>query len=435
MSNAPEGYFRSEMLPPQEPPLSQRGIWKWMRENMFSSFGSGAITVLGIAFIVWLVIFFFPWFEHSVWTAKSLNECRDIIHKAWGENATGACWAVIHERWTQYLYGFYPAQDYWRPNLAFVLMLAALAPVLFNQIPRKFIWFSAIYPAFGYWLIWGGSFWAVPAILAGFVAGWIAYRILRPLSSAIGVAASVLAAILWWTLLAGPAVDQLANALPLRLEFVESRSLGGFLLSFIVGICGIVFSLPLGILLSLGRRSDMPLIRTCSVLFIEFVRGVPLITLLFTASFLLAYFLPPGTTFDLVLRVIIMVTLFSGAYMAETIRGGLAAIPRGQYEAADALGLTYWKAQRLIIMPQALKIAIPGIVSSFIALFKDTTLVIFVALLDPLKGITDAVRGSSEWNGVYWEPYIFSGVIFFIFCFGMSRYSMYLERKLKTDHR
>ncbi len=161
---------------------------------------------------------------------------------------------------------------------------------------------------------------------------------------------------------------------------------------------------------------------------------MPLITLLFTASYLLAYFLPPGTSFDLVLRVIIMVTIFSAAYIAEVIRGGLAAIPRGQFEAADALGLTYWQAQRLIVMPQALKISIPGIVGVFIGLFKDTTLVIIVGLLDPLMGISNAVRANTAWDGTYWEPYIFAATIFFIFTFGMSRYSMYLERKLKTDH-
>jgi general L-amino acid transport system permease protein len=206
-------------------------------------------------------------------------------------------------------------------------------------------------------------------------------------------------------------------------------------LAFTIGIAGIAISLPMGIVLALGRRSDMLLVKALCVGFIEFIRGVPLITLLFTASLLLNYFLPPGTNFDIILRVIIMVTLFSAAYIAEVIRGGLAALPRGQYEAADALGLDYWKAQRLIIMPQALKISIPGIVSSFIGLFKDTTLVVFVALLDPLKGITDAVRASIEWKGIYWEPYIFVGAIFFIICFSMSRYSMYLENKLQREHR
>jgi len=173
-------------------------------------------------------------------------------------------------------------------------------------------------------------------------------------------------------------------------------------------------------------------VKTICVGFIEFIRGVPLITLLLVASFLLNIFLPPGTNFDIILRVIIMVTLFASAYMAETIRGGLAALPRGQYEAADALGLDYWKAMRLIIMPQALKVSIPGIVNSFIGLFKDTTLVSIIGLLDPV-GLLNPIRADSNWHGIIWELYLFVALFFFIFCFGMSRYSMYLERKLKTD--
>jgi general L-amino acid transport system permease protein len=212
---------------------------------------------------------------------------------------------------------------------------------------------------------------------------------------------------------------------------VRSDRFGGFMLSIIIGFSGIVISLPLGILLALGRQSDMIFVKTVCVMFIEFIRGVPLITLLFTAQLLLNYFLPPGTTFDLILRVIIMVTLFAAAYIAEVIRGGLAALPRGQYEAADALGLDYWRAQRLIIMPQALKISIPGIVNTFIGLFKDTTLVVFIGLFDPI-GLSNAIRADTNWNGIYWELFIFIGALFFIFCFSMSRYSMYLER-LKTS--
>jgi general L-amino acid transport system permease protein len=230
-------------------------------------------------------------------------------------------------------------------------------------------------------------------------------------------------------------VARLSETLPLGLSSVNSDEFGGFLLAIVIGVTAISASLPLGILLALGRRSDMFLVKTLSVGFIEFIRGVPLITLLFTASLLLQYFLPPQTNFDLILRVIILASLFSAAYLAEVIRGGLAALPRGQYEAADALGLDYWQAQRLIIMPQALKISIPGIVSTFIGLFKDTTLVSFVGLLDPLRGVTQIVRADINWKGIYWEPYIFVGVIFFLICFSMSRYSMYLERKLKTDHR
>ena len=213
---------------------------------------------------------------------------------------------------------------------------------------------------------------------------------------------------------------------------VESRALGGFLLAVIIGVAGIALSLPIGILLALGRRSSMMFIQTICITFIEFIRGVPLITLLFVASSVLAYFFPPGSNLDVILRVVIMVTLFASAYMAEVIRGGLAALPQGQYEAADSLGLDYWKSMQLIILPQALKISIPNIVSSFIGLFKDTTLVVVIGLLDPI-GLINTTRADSAWNGIIWEFYVFVGLFFFIVCFGMSRYSMYLERKLKTD--
>ena len=206
------------------------------------------------------------------------------------------------------------------------------------------------------------------------------------------------------------------------------------MLAIIIGTSGIVLSLPLGIMLALGRQSSMPLIKWVCVSFIEVIRGVPLIVWLFTASLLLNYFLPPGTNFDLLLRVIIMVTLFASAYLAEVVRGGLAALPKGQYEAADSLGLDYWKSMRLIVLPQALKISIPGIVNTFIGLFKDTTLVVFIGLRDPL-GLTNAIRATAEWNGIYWELYVFVGMLFFVFCFFMSRYSMYLEQRLRTDHR
>ena len=213
-----------------------------------------------------------------------------------------------------------------------------------------------------------------------------------------------------------------------------SKQIGGFAISVIIGLSGIALSLPIGIVLALGRQSDLFIVKTLCVGFIEFIRGVPLITLLFTASLLLNYFLPPGTYFDLLLRVIIMVTLFASAYLAEVVRGGLAALPTGQYEAADSLGLDYWKSMRLIVLPQALKISIPGIVNTFIGLFKDTTLVVFIGLRHPL-GLTNAIRATAEWNGIYWELYVFVGLLFFVFCFFMSRYSMYLEQRLRTDHR
>lgn len=436
MANSSAFFVRKDMLPQLPPPASQQGAVKWARENLFSSPLNIILTLLGIGTVLFLVTEFTPWFLHSVWNAKSLAECREIIVATWGEGANGACWAVIKERWPQYLFGFYPSHLYWRPVLAFVLMFVALGPILFSSVPRQMLWFSLLYPAVGYLLLWGGSVWVPVVALAGFAIGYIAAKVILPIAGAIpATIAAVLLPVIWWVVLAGPVEETLQATIPLGLEAVRSREFGGFVLAFTIGVTGIVFSLPLGIMLALGRQSDMFIVNKLSVGFIEFIRGVPLITLLFTASLLLNYFLPPGTDFDIILRVIIMVTLFAAAYIAEVIRGGLAALPKGQYEAADALGLDYWKATRLIIMPQALKISIPGIVSTFIGLFKDTTLVVFVGLLDPLKGITDAVRATTDWKGIYWEPYIFVGAIFFLICFGMSRYSMYLERKLKTDHR
>ena len=424
-----ETFVRKDMLPPQAPPVSQIGMVRWMRENLFSGPLNTVLTVLSVLAVLWIVQHLGPWFLNSVWNAGSLAECRQIL-----DGASGACFAVIRDRWAQLLYGFYPSDLYWRPNLALVLMLVALAPILFDRVPRKVLWFSALYPAVAFWLLWGGSIWVPVAVMAGFTIWYGVTVALAAKSAILSMLAGAVAAMLWWLLLAGTVADTVQSVIPLDIRQVPSRDFGGFMLSIIIGVTGIALSLPLGIMLALGRKSDMPLIKFVCVGFIEFIRGVPLITLLFTASLLLNYFLPPGTSFDIILRVIIMVTLFSAAYLAEVVRGGLAALPRGQYEAADALGLDYWKAQRLIIMPQALKISIPGIVNSFIGLFKDTTLVVFIGLLDPI-GLSNAIRADTNWNGIYWELFAFIGLLFFIFCFGMSRYSMYLERKLKTDHR
>ena len=187
-------------------------------------------------------------------------------------------------------------------------------------------------------------------------------------------------------------------------------------------------------MLALGRQSNLPIIKYACVGFIEFIRGVPLITLLFVASTMLSYFLPPGTNFNLLLRVLIMVTLFASAYMAEVIRGGLQALPKGQIEAADGMGLKYWQSMRLIVLPQALKISIPGIVNTFIGLYKDSTLVIVIGLLDPL-GIGQASLADTKWQGLSNEVYLFVALFFFVSCFAMARYSLYLERKLDTGHK
>lgn len=429
MGDRNASYVRTQMLPPQSPPTSQIGAIRWMRENLFDGWLSTVLTLLSIVAVGMLVNGLWPWLSNSIWNARNLTQCREILA---GE--PGACWAVINDRWLQLFFGFYPSDLYWRPVLAFVLMLVAIAPVLFPSVPRKVLAFSLAYPFLGVWLLWGGSVWGVGVAAAGFGVGYLALRLTRNAGTLVSTLAAIIAPVLWWLFLAGPVAAFLSGVAPLAIRAVPSREFGGFLISIVIGVSGIVLSLPLGVLLALGRRSGMPLIKAISVVFIEFVRGVPLITLLFTASLLLNYFLPPGTNFDLILRVIIMVTLFAAAYMAEVIRGGLAALPRGQFEAADALGLDYWKAQRLIIMPQALKISIPGIVNTFIGLFKDTTLVVFIGILDPI-GLASAIRANSDWQGIYWELFLFIGAVFFVFCFGMSRYSMHLERRLKTDHR
>ncbi len=352
-------------------PAATTGVVGWLRANLFSSTTNSVMTLLSLALLFFVVPKVLDWAVfEAVINADSRGACREI--------ASGACWAVIAARFDQFIYGFYPTELRWRVNLTFVLFLIALLPILWDKVPfrRHMIWFSLAFPVIAFVLLLGRF----------------------------------------------------------GLEPVETDKFGGFMLTLVIGVTGIAASFPLGIVLALGRQSDMFAARIVSVVFIEFIRGVPLITLLFVASTLLNYFLPPGTTFDLLLRVIIMVTLFASAYMAEVIRGGLAAIPRGQYEAADAMALNYWQSMRLIILPQALKISIPGIVNIFIGLFKDTTLVLIIGLLDPL-GITAPILADANWNGLSTELYVFVALFFFVCCFSMSRYSQYLERKLHTGHK
>lgn len=427
-------YVRETMLEQKEPPITETGAIKWLRENLFSGAVNIILTVVSIFVIVWGLGHILPWFLNSIWDAGSLTECREIRNELYGSDASSACFAVISARWHQLLFGFYPQELYWRPVLAFVLLLSALAPILFNNLPRKLLTWSMLAPFVMYFLLWGGTIWGPLMVLAGFVLGSVAFRFGEQVNAIIAVLAAILVPVLFWLFLAGPIAGALSNLMPIGITNVESKDMGGFMLATIIGVSGITLSLPLGIILALGRQSDMFLINKMSVAFIETIRGVPLIVWLFTASLLLNYFLPRGTNFDLMLRVIIMVTLFASAYIAEVVRGGLAALPKGQYEAADALGLDYWKSMRLIVLPQALKISIPGIVNTFIGLFKDTTLVVFIGLLDPI-GLSNTIRATTEWNGIYWELFVFIGLMFFIFCFSMGRYSLFLEKKLQRGHR
>ncbi len=428
-------YVRKEMLGPKPPPTSQDRLLGWLRENLFYSIGSSISTLVTIAVLGWLLLGLVNWLSVSTWAAESLNDCRSIIAELNREaDEPGACWGVIRDRGIQLTFGFYPSEGYWRPILAFSLLLPALAPILFaDKTPRRMILFSALYPFLMPWLLWGGTIWVPLGVMAGFAVLYFSFKYTAGLNNLVRIAISLAATLVWWMFGVGALDTALSAVAPIGLTPVESRMFGGFMLSLTIGVVAIGASLPLGVLLALGRQSDLILIKALCVGFIEFIRGVPLITLLFVASTLLNIFLPPGTEFDIIMRVMIMVTLFASAYMAEVIRGGLAALPRGQYEAADALGLDYWKAQRLIIMPQALKISIPGIVSIFIAMFKDTTLVSVIGLLDPL-GLTTAIRANQEWAGIVWELYGFIALMFIVVTYSMSRYSMYLERKLHHEH-
>ncbi|MBD3666030.1 amino acid ABC transporter permease [Sulfitobacter sp. TSTF-M16] len=422
-------FVRETSLPPAEPPVAERGIYKWGRENLFATPANGALTIVAL-YVIYLVLSgTLPWLFNGLWTTNSLSECREVL-----DGRTGGCFSVLTERWNQLIFGFkYPPDQYWRPMLAFVMMLLAVAPVLFFDLPRKMLIITALFPFTAYWLIWGGTILVPLVALLGVVVGYIVYSRLVTQNFALGFFGGVAAAIVFWVF-GGWIVDSIGVANPM-LEAVPSRDMGGFMLNMMLGVTCVSLSLPIGIALALGRQSSMPLIKWMSVIFIEFIRGVPLITLLFVANVMLAYFFPPGSGVDLFLRVVIMITMFSAAYIAEVIRGGLAALPKGQYEAADSLGLDYAQAMRLIILPQALKISIPGIVNIAVGLFKDTTLVSVISMFDLIGMIRGPILASTEWNGVYWELFGFAAALFFVVCYGISQYSQWLERRLATDHR
>src|SRR6056297_3608845 len=421
-------FVRDTMIPEQSPPATEAGAIKWVRDNLFRGWFNTILTIVSLYIIFKIVSGAYPWFANGIWNTSSLAECREML-----DGMTGACFSVLTERWNQLLFGFqYPTDAYWRPTLAFVLLIVALVPVLYPKAPRQMLIFTALFPFIGYWLIWGGTLLTPLVVLAGFGAGYLAFKRFERQSFAMGMFAGLAATIvvIWAGMI-------LPNLMPgfLALEVVESRNLGGFMLNMILGTVCVSLSLPFGIVLALGRQSSMPIIKWICIIFIEFIRGVPLITLLFVANVVLAYFLPPGTTFDLILRVIIMITMFASAYIAEVIRGGLAALPRGQYEAANSLGLDYAQSMRLIILPQALKISIPGIVNVAVGLFKDTTLVSVISMFDLVGMIRGPILAATEWNGVYWELWGFAVVLFFVVCYGISQYSQWLERQLQRDHR
>ena len=425
MSDNSNSFVRHEMLSERAPPVGERGVLKWARENLFSSVFNTIMTIVSVWVIYSIAVGVAPWFFNGVWNAQTTRECYEIL-----DGVNGACFAVLRERFPQLIYGFtYPSSEYWRPNLATVLLLVALAPVLFRRLPKGLLVFTVIYPFLAYWLIWGGSI-LIPTV--AFVGCFIGAAFYKKFSSGAFVTAiilSLISAYLCW-FLGGYLISW--NDTFLSLEIVPSRDMGGFMLNLLLGTIAVSLSIPLGIALALGRQSNMPIIKWICVVFIEFIRGVPLITLLFVANVILAFFFPPETSIDLILRVIIMMTFFNSAYIAEVVRGGLAALPSGQYEAANSLGLDYSQSMRFIILPQALKISIPGIVNVSVGMLKDTTLVSIISMFDLVGMIRGPILSSTDWNGVYWELFGAAAAIFFVVCFTVSKYSQWLERQLET---
>ncbi|MCK0165967.1 amino acid ABC transporter permease [Jannaschia sp. S6380] len=422
-------FVRESEIPPAPPPAAGTGALLWVRKNLFSGPFNTIMTILGLLIVFYLLSGLIPWILNGTWEGGDIRECREQL-----QGNGGGCFAVIAERWPQLLFGFqYPDYLRWRPTVAFLLLFLAVPPALFVMfLPRWTLVATALYPFVAYWLIWGGTALAPIFAAVGLLVGYLVFSRVEKRGFVQGLAAGIVAAVaVWWV--GGTIAEEFSRTL--RLEAVESRSMGGFMLNMILGIVCVSLSIPLGILLALGRQSRLPIVKGFCVVFIEFVRGVPLITLLFVANVVLAYFLPPDANFDLIIRVIIMITMFSSAYIAEVIRGGLAALPKGQYEAGDSLGLDYAQSMRLIILPQALKISIPGIVNVAVGLFKDTTLVSVISMFDLVGMIRGPILSSTDWAGVYWELWAAACVLFFVVCYGISQYSQWLERQLRTDHR
>ena len=425
MSNNINSFVRHEMLEERAPPVGEGGVLKWVRENLFSSVFNTIMTIIAVWVIYSITVGVAPWFLNGVWNAETTRECYEIL-----DGVNGACFAVLQERFPQLIYGFkYPSTEYWRPNLATILLLVALAPVLFRRLPKRLLVFTVIYPFLAYWLIWGGSVLIPTVAFIGCCVGGVCYKRFSSGAFATAIILSLISAYLCW-FLGGYLISW--NEAFLSLKVVPSRDMGGFMLNLLLGTIAVSLSIPLGIALALGRQSNMPIIKWICVVFIEFIRGVPLITLLFVANVILAFFFPPETSIDLILRVIIMMTFFNSAYIAEVVRGGLAALPSGQYEAANSLGLDYSQSMRFIILPQALKISIPGIVNVSVGMLKDTTLVSIISMFDLVGMIRGPILSSTDWNGVYWELFGAAAAIFFVVCFTVSKYSQWLERQLET---
>lgn len=351
-------------------PGRQGGLVSWFRRNLFSSWANGIMSLVVLYLVLPPLWHLIQW---SFLDADWVGSSREACESG------GACWVFINTRFSQFIYGFYPEAERWRVDIVFAASALLVGALLYPKTPAK---------------------------------GWIALFFFVPFPL-----------LVLWLLHGG-----------FGLTVVDTHYWGGLMLTLLLATVGICGALPIGILLALGRRSKMPVIHSLCVVFIEFWRAVPLITVLFMASVMLPLFMSAEVELDKLLRAVIGIVLFEAAYIAEVVRGGMQAIPKGQYEAGESLALSYWKSMALIILPQALKITIPSLVNTFIDLFKDTSLVTIIGLFD-LLAVGKAGLADPNWLGYSVEAYVFIGLIYWIFCFGMSRYSLFLEQKLHTGHK
>ncbi|MBY4589513.1 MULTISPECIES: amino acid ABC transporter permease [Rhizobium] len=383
MSISNQSFVRTAMLAPEPAPPGERGALAWVRKNLLATPKDIVMTVLALAVLAWVLPHMINWlFVQAVWSGPDRTFCATTVQGGIQPDGwSGACWAFVNAKMDQFVYGRYPLSERWRPTIVGILFIVLLVPMLIPRAPRKglnaILLFIAL-PLLSIWLLCGGF----------------------------------------------------------GLEPVETSLWGGLMVTLVLSFVGIAVSLPFGVILALGRRSHMPIIRTVCIGFIEIVRGIPLIAVLFMASVMLPLFLPTGWNVDKLLRALIGVAIFTSAYMAEVIRGGLQAIPKGQFEGADSLGLGYWQKMRLIILPQAIKLVIPSIVNTFIGTFKDTSLVSIIGMFD-LLGIVRLNFSDAYWASAVTPltGLIFAGFAFWLFCFGMSRYSAFIERHLDTGHK
>ncbi|MBL4876972.1 MAG: amino acid ABC transporter permease [Cohaesibacteraceae bacterium] len=431
MSDINHAYVLTEMADERPAPVATSGPILWLRTNLFSSVTNAGLTIFAL-YLVYLVLpplINFA-FVTAVWSGVDREACVGP--------EVGACWAYVGAYFDQFVYGRYPVDERWRVDLVYLIGALALIPALMPTVPYKklnVIFLALVYPVMTFILLSGGDL-AFEDYLVGYATfsaivlalgvgvAWLTEANYKPIVFSLA------------SILAGVAAVCMIMSTPFGLEPVETPLWGGMLVSLVIAISGIAASLPIGVAFALGRRSKMPIVRLVCIGFIEFWRGVPLITVLFMSSVVLPLFLPEGVSLDKLLRALIAVGLFSAAYMAEVIRGGLQAIPKGQYEGAQALGLNFWQMMGLIVLPQALKLVIPGIVNTFIGLFKDTTLVLIIGLFD-LLGMIQSSFTDPTWSTPVTSHtgYLFAAAVYWVCCFGMSRYSIFMEERLHRGHK